>query len=162
MNDSTQTEQTPPTILSWNAQEFEPKERHPDWVWYAGLLFAIVATISFFYGNIFFGIFLVVAGTVTIIYALRKPKTIPISIEADAISINNEKILFGAITQFWLDETGKEAKLLLLVKTSFIPTLSLPLEGVSVSEVREAIAPYAKEEELRESRSVALFDKIGF
>ncbi len=162
MNDATQTEQTPPTILSWSAQEFEPKERHPDWVWYAGLLFAIIATTSFFYGNIFFGIFLVVAGTVTIIYALRKPKTIPISIEADAVSINNEKILFGAITQFWLDETGKPDKLLLRVKGSFVPIISLPLEGVRADAVRTVLAPHAKEEFIRSSLSEKLFDRIGF
>jgi len=41
-------------MISWSTLEFEEKDRHPDWLWYAGLLFGIAATISFFYGNIFF------------------------------------------------------------------------------------------------------------
>ncbi|MDQ5930951.1 MAG: hypothetical protein QG674_116 [Patescibacteria group bacterium] len=148
--------------LSWKTLEFEKKDKSPDWVWTVGLVSVLSSVVSFFYGNIFFGIFLIIAGVVTIIYALKHPKELSITISELGISINEELIEYKNITSFWLDETGKEVKLLLLVKTSFMPTLSLPLEGVSASQVREAIAPYAKEEELRESRSVALFDRIGF
>jgi hypothetical protein len=148
--------------LSWKTLEFEKKDKSPDWIWTVGLVSVLSSVVSFFYGNIFFGIFLLIAGAVTIIYALKHPKELSVTISELGVSINEELIDYKNITSFWLDETGKEVKLLLLVKTSFIPTLSLPLEGVSASQVREAIAPYAKEEELRESRSVALFDKIGF
>jgi hypothetical protein len=148
--------------LSWKTLEFEKKDKSPDWVWTVGLVSVLSSIVSFFYGNIFFGIFLIIAGAVTIIYALKHPKELSITISELGVSINEELIDYKNITSFWLDETGKEVKLLLLVKTSFIPTLSIPLERVSASQVREAIAPYAKEEELRESRSIALFDKIGF
>ena len=142
--------------------EFEKKDRHGDWVWTIGLVSVLCAVVAFFYGNIFFGIFLIIAGAVTIIYALKHPKELFITIGEKGISINESLIEYKNVKKFWLDETGKEAKLLLLVNTSFVPTLSLPLVGVSVSQVREALAPHAKEEELRESRSVALFDRIGF
>jgi hypothetical protein len=148
--------------LSWKTLEFEKKDKSPDWVWTVGLVSVLSSIVSFFYGNIFFGIFLIIAGAVTIIYALKHPKELSITISELGVSINEELIDYKNITSFWLDETGKEVKPLLLVKTSFIPTLSIPLERVSASQVREAIAPYAKEEELRESRSIALFDKIGF
>jgi hypothetical protein len=148
--------------LSWKTLEFEKKDRSPDWIWTVGLVSVLSSVVSFFYGNIFFGIFLLIAGAVTIIYALKHPKELSVTISELGVSINEELIDYKNITSFWLDETGKEVKLLLLVKTSFIPTLSIPLERVSASQVREAIAPYAKEEELRESRSIALFDKIGF
>lgn len=148
--------------LSWKTLEFEKKERSPDWIWTVGLVSVLSSVVSFFYGNIFFGIFLLIAGAVTIIYALKHPKELSITISESGVSINEELIEYKNITSFWLDETEKEVKLLLLVKTSFMPTLSLPLEGVSASQVREAMTPYAKEEEMRESRSIALFDKIGF
>ncbi len=148
--------------LSWTTLEFEKKDRHPDWVWTVGLVSVLAAVVSFFYGNIFFGIFLVIAGAVTIIYALKHPKELSIIINETGVSINESLIDYKSITSFWLDETGKEAKLLLLVKTSFIPTLSIPLVGVSASQVRDALTPHVPEEEMRESRSVALFDRIGF
>jgi uncharacterized membrane protein HdeD (DUF308 family) len=55
--------------LSWKTLEFEKKQRHPDWIWVVGLVSVLSAVVSFFYGNIFFGIFLIVAGFVTIVYA---------------------------------------------------------------------------------------------
>lgn len=148
--------------LSWTTLEFEKKDRKPDWIWTIGLVAFLSAVVAFFYGNIFFGIFLVVAGAVTIIYALKHPKELSITIDEKGVLINDSLIDYKNIKSFWLDETGKEVKLLLLVNTSFVPTLSLPLSGVSASQVREALSPHTKEEEMRESRSVKLFDSLGF
>lgn len=148
--------------LSWSAHEFEHKERHPDWLWTVGLVFALGATVAFFYGNIFFGIFLVIAGAVTIIYALQKPKLLSIEIKEKELAINGEPIPFEGITQFWLDETSKPDKLLLQVKGSFVPILSFPLDGVTAEAVRAALKPHVPEAFLRESRSIKLFDRFGF
>jgi hypothetical protein len=148
--------------LSWTVQEFEQKERHPDWLWTVGLVFGLAAVVSFFYGNIFFGIFLVIAGIVVIIYALQKPKLLAIRIEEKGVMVNEELIPFEKTIQFWLDETGKPDKLLLQVKGSFVPIISLPLEGVDAATIRNTLAPHLKESFLRESRSIALFDRFGF
>lgn len=149
--------------LSWSVHEFEKKERHPDWLWTVGLVFGLGAVVSFFYGNIFFGIFLVVAGVVTILYALKDPKLLVIAFADDGIDINKQLIPFGSITHFWLDETGKPDKLLLRVKGSFVPTIVLPLEGVTADAVRQKLKEKTvPEEPLRESNSVKLFDRFGF
>lgn len=148
--------------LSWTTLEYEKKARHPDWIWTAGLIALLTAVVSFFYGNIFFGIFIVIAGIVTIIYAKREPKQLSITITESALVINEETIPFKNVTAFWLDDTGKQGKLLLLVRGTFVPTLSIPIEGVTSEQVRNALSSNIKEEELRESRSVALFDRLGF
>jgi hypothetical protein len=148
--------------LSWTTLEFEKKDRHPDWLWSVGLIALLASVVAFFYGNIFFGIFIIIAGAVMIMYARKHPKELSITISADGITINDTIIPYQNITAFWLDEGGKQGKLLLLVKNSFIPTLALPLSGVSAGQVRTILAPHIKEEELRESRSIALFDRLGF
>lgn len=142
--------------------EFEKKDRHPDWLWTVGLISVLGAVLCFFYGNIFFGIFLIVAGAVVIIYALRDPKELDITIDESGIKINELVFDYKAVTAFWLDETGKEDKLLLLVKGTFVPQLSLPIVGVRSDDIRTILSKHAKEEELRESRSIALFDRLGF
>jgi hypothetical protein len=154
------TSSTP--ILTWSAHEFEKKSRHPDWHWYVGLVFGIAAVLAFFYGNLFFGIFLVIAGAVVIIYAFRDPKLLVVAIGEKGITINNELLPYERITQFWLDETGKPDKLLLRVNGYFVPTITLPLEGVTADVVRAALVGKAKEEAVQESNSVKLFDRIGF
>ncbi len=148
--------------ITWKTMEFEEKKRHPDWLWTVGLVAALMATLSFFYGNIFFGILLLVAGAVTILYALQKPKELTILIDDKGITINDSLIEYKALPAFWLDETGKQDTLLLLVKGSFIPQLSLPLSGVKTDDVRAVLGKYSKEEEMRQSRSIALFDRIGY
>lgn len=149
--------------ITWKTLEFEKKEnRHPDWLWTVGLVAALSATISFFYGNIFFGILLIVAGAVVILYALRDPKELSITIDENGIRINELSISYKNVRGFWLDESGKDDKLLLLVSGSFVPQLSLPLEGVTAEAVRTILSKFATETEMRESRSIALFDRLGF
>jgi hypothetical protein len=149
--------------VSWSALEFEAKDRHPDWVWYAGLVALIIAIISFFVQNPFFGIFSIIAGAVVIIHAYRAPKMLTITVAGDGIRINEELIDYKRVRQFWLDETDKTDKLLLLVRGSFIPMLSLPLEGVTADAVRTALRAYAiPEVEMRESHSIKIFDRLGF
>ena len=148
--------------LSWTTLEFEEKDRHPDWLWYAGLIFGIAATISFFYGNIFFGIFLVIAGVLVIMFAMRKPSTITVSFYEKEIVIDNEHILYARIKQFWIDETGKPDKLLLLVKGSFVPMLTVPLGGVTAEVVRTEMMKHAPQVEMRESLGTKIAERLGF
>ncbi len=142
--------------------EFENKDKHPDWLWTVGLISVLGAVLCFFYGNIFFGIFLIIAGAVVIMYALQKPKELEITIDESGVKINEMLIEYKSIPSFWLDENGKEDKLLLLVKGSFVPMLSFHLVGVKADDVRTLLSKYTKEVEMRESRSIALFDRLGF
>ena len=148
--------------ITWKTLEFEKKDRHPDWLWTVGLVAAIGATLCFFYNNVFFGIFLVLAGAITIIYALHDPKELTVLIDESGIHINDTNYDYKRVPSFWLDESGKEDKLLLLVKGSFVPMLSLPLSGVKAEDVRAVLTKYTKEVEMRESRSIAIFDRIGY
>ena len=148
--------------VTWTTLEFEPQERHPDWNWYVGLVAVVIAIVAFFYGDIFFGIFAIIAGITVIIYALRPPKHLTIRITADGVIINDEPILYATIKQFWLDETDKQDKLLLLVSGSFVPLLSLPLQGVTAETVRAALKPHIPEVEMHESRTIKIFEYLGF
>jgi hypothetical protein len=149
-------------MISWSVLEFEEKDRHPDWLWYAGLVFGIGATLCFFYGNIFFGIFLVVAGALVILFAQRKPKMLSIALDEKDIVIDEERIPYERVTQFWIDETEKPDKLLLLVKGSFVPMQSLPLADVTAEAVREELKKHTPEVQMRESTGVKIADRLGF
>jgi hypothetical protein len=148
--------------IHWTTLEFEPQVRHRDWNWYAGLVALIAAVLAFFYGDIFFGIFIIVAGITVLIYAQRPPKTLSITIDDKGVTINDELIPYSSIRQFWLDETDKQDKLLLLVKGTFVPMIGLTLEAVTAEAVREAMKPNAPEVEMRESRTIKIFERLGF
>jgi hypothetical protein len=149
--------------ITWTVTEFEEKDRHPDWIWYAGLISVIVAVLSFFYGNIFFGIFALVAGATVIIHVLKEPQQLTITISAEGVLVNEELFPYKNVKQFWLDETGKQDKLLLLVRKSFMPLLSFNIEGVDGDMVRAALKHYAVPEvEMRESSSIKIFEQLGF
>lgn len=148
--------------VTWTTLEYEQPDRHRDWNWYVGLIAVIIAVISFFYGNIFFGIFIIIAGITVILYALRAPRHLTIVINKDGININQSLLPYATVQQFWLDETDKQDKLLLLVKGAFIPLLILPLQGITADTVRDALKPHIPEVEMRQSRSVKFFEGLGF
>lgn len=148
--------------LTWSALEYEEKDRHPDWIWYAGLIFAVAATLAFFYGNIFFGIFLVIAGAAVIMFTMHAPKMVVISIDEKEVCINDETIPYDRIKQFWIDETEKPDKLLLLVSGSFVPMISLPLAGVTAETVRARLLAHVPEKEMRESLGIKIAERLGF
>ncbi len=149
--------------ISWTTLEFQEKDRHPDWIWYAGLIFAVAATLSFFYKNIFFGIFLVIAGVCTVMFAGHAPKKLLVTIAEKEVTVNEESFEYPRIKQFWIDETGKQDKLLLLVKGSFVPVIGLDLEGVTAETVRAAlIARGVAEVAMRESFGIKIAERLGF
>lgn len=148
--------------ISWTTLEFEEKDRHPDWIWYAGLIFALSATVSFFYKNIFFGIFLVIAGALVIMFSTRKPKHISIVLDEKEIIIDEDRIGYERVKQFWIDETEKPDKLLLLVKGAFIPMVVLPLSGIGAETVRAKMKLHTQEVRMRESMGVKIADRLGF
>jgi hypothetical protein len=148
--------------VTWTTLEYEQPDRHRDWNWYAGLVAVVIAVIAFFYGNIFFGIFIIVAGATVILYALRSPKHLTIVIKNDGVAINETLIPYTNIQQFWLDETDKQDKLLLLVKGAVMPLVVLPLQGVTVDTVRDALKVHISEVEMKQSRSVKFFEGLGF
>lgn len=148
--------------ISWQTYEFENKKRHRDWVWYAGLIFAISAVIAFFYHNLFFGIFLIIAGISIIMYSLRRPKLLEITLDDDTIMINSNRIKYDNIKQFWIDETEKPDKLLLLVKSSFVPILVIPLAEVQAQAVRSKLLLHLPEVLIRESTGAKIADRLGF
>ncbi len=148
--------------LSWTTLEFEEKDRHPDWIWYAGLVFAIAAIVSFFYSNIFFGIFLLIAGAAVILFAMRKPDLITVTFEEKELIVDREHIDYTRIKQFWIDETEKPDKLLLLVKGSFIPMLAVPLSGVTAEAVRTEMHKHAPETLMHESLGTKIAERLDF
>ncbi len=148
--------------IRWTTHEFEKKDRHPDWIWIAGGVALVVAIIAFFYGNIFFGIFAVIAGASVIFFALRDPKHITITLTKEDIIIDEAHIPYTNIEKFWLDESGKTAKLLLAVKKGFIPILVVPIDSVSTESVREFLKHHTVESEIPLSFSTQVFDRLGF
>lgn len=149
--------------LTWKTLEFDKKERHPDWIWTAGFVALIVSVISFFYGNIFFGIFAIIAGTTVIFFALKDPKEISVTIGKESVSFDDHLVAYEKIKKFWIDEKGEKDKLLLAVKSGFLPILTIPLSGVSAEQVRTALKAHSVEEsEIPSSRSSEIFDRLGF
>ncbi len=148
--------------ISWKTHEFEKKDRHPDWIWAAGGIALVVAIFAFFYGNIFFGIFSIIAGAAVIFFALRDPKEVTITLSKEGVAIDAARIPYADIEKFWLDEGSKTTKLLLAVKKGFLPILVIPLDGVTTESVREFLKQHAVESEFPLSLSTQIFDRLGF
>jgi hypothetical protein len=147
--------------ITWKTTDFIEKDRHPDWIWYAGLVAFAIAVTSFLLHNLFFGIFVLVAGGTVILMSFHKPTEVVITIEEKGIRINAEFFAFSTIKQFWLDESEKPDKLLILVG-GIAPLRVLSLEGVSSDTVRNTLSGLVPELLLKESFGVKILERLGF
>jgi hypothetical protein len=148
--------------IVWTTMEFTEKERHTDWVWYAGLIALVVAIGSFLLHNLFFGIFAIIAGATVIYMAGHKPKELTISIEEKGIQVNEEFFAYTAIKQFWLDESQKPDKILILVP-GIAPLRAYHIEGPETEAIRAALTgKIALEAPLQESFGTRFLERLGF
>lgn len=149
--------------LSWTTLEFQQKDRHPDWLWSAGLIFALASGVAFFYSNFFFGIFLIIAGIAVIFFAIRNPKEVTYTIGEKSFALGDERIEYSSIRQFFVDESQKPAKLLLLVQGGFIPMHAIPLGDMPAEQVTAALLERGlTQTTMRESFSARVFEQLGF
>jgi hypothetical protein len=149
--------------LTWTTHEFEQKERHRDWTWTVGLIFILGAVVAFFYSDAFFGIFLILAGALVIMFAVRKPKELIVALHDDMLSIDDHIIPYGSITGFWIDETQKPDKLLLLVRGSFVPVIMIHIYEVPAESVRTTLSGHGVvETPIRQPLSARIFERLGF
>jgi len=51
----------PKFLIEWDAHEYEHRERSPDWFWAVGIISVSVAVAAVIFGNIIFGILVIIA-----------------------------------------------------------------------------------------------------
>jgi len=79
------------------------------------------------------------------------------------IKVDKELYPFVSIESFWVDSVDEEnPKILLKSKKKIMPLIVIPIEEHHPLDIREFLLQYLKEEEINESLSQKIMEKLGF
>src|SRR3989338_3653150 len=114
--------------LQWSALEYEERDRGNDWFWALGIIIIAGSITSFIYGNIFFGILLIIGGILVVVFSIKKPDLVFYELNEDGLEIRTRLYLYGNIKAFWV-QTEESPTLFVRSERVFAPILSIPIKN---------------------------------
>lgn len=151
------------TKLEWTALEYEEKERGNDWFWALGVIVVASAITSFIYSNYFFSLFLVIAGILLVIFAVKKPDLVFYELNEKGLKIRNRLFPYENIKSFWIKKDVEKPTLFIKSERSFMPIISMPLDPNHIEEIKNMmLSKNVPEEEMKEHVSEKIMDSLGF
>lgn len=91
--------------MSWQAPEFEYRARGVSWYWTTIIIAAAMVAFAVWQKNFLFGLFVIIAEMLALIWSTRTPRTIPFSISDRELVIGERKhYLMSELESFSVDE----------------------------------------------------------
>ncbi|MDP2642101.1 MAG: hypothetical protein Q8P21_02325 [bacterium] len=133
--------------IEWDAHEYEHKERSPDWFWAVGIIAISIAIASVIFGNIIFGILVLIGAFALSLFANRPPGTIHIVVDERGVTRAKVRYPYDTLESFWIDTDHPHNKIIIRSKKMFMPLIIVPLgESVDVEELHENLSQFLAEE----------------
>jgi hypothetical protein len=149
--------------ISWEAIEYEHKEKSRDWYWGLGIITVSMAIIAIMLGNYIFSIVLIISGLSLAISASRKPKMVLFELEKTGIHIDSKFTPYGSLKSFWVENNIHHDGIskLLIQPRNHGHLIVIPIEEVHPEEVRDYLLDMLLEEELSEPFSHKVGEMFG-
>ncbi len=149
-------------LISWDAPEHHYKEKDNDWYWAVGIITLTIASLSFIFGNIIFGILIIVGVFALLVHGARKPEMVHIEINDRGIIVGHTLYPFLTLESFWIDAHEQPSKILIKSVKTFMPYIIIYIEEVHPEDVRAVLLKYIAETQHHEPISVKILEKFGF
>lgn len=149
-------------LISWDAPEHIHTEKNNDWYWAVGIITITMAVLAFMFNNIIFGIFIIVGAFSLVVHASKKPRIVHIEINDRGIIVDETLYPFLNLESFWIDAHERPAKILVKSHKTFMPYLSIHIDGVDPEKVRDILLNYIAETEHYEPISQKILERFGF
>ena len=139
------TQRATPFQLEWDAHEYEHKERSEDWFWAVGIISISVAIASVIFGNVIFGILVIVSVFALALFINRPPETIHVVVNERGITRGNILYPYDTLTSYWLDTEHPHPKILLSSQKPFMPIIVVPIGNSNAEELDKVLAQFLPE-----------------
>jgi hypothetical protein len=116
-----------PFKIEWEAHEYEHKERSPDWFWAVGIISVAVAITSIIFGNVIFGILVIIATFSLALFINREPSITHASLNERGITRGKMHYPYSTLDSYWIDVEHPHKKILLKSKKLFMPLIIVPI-----------------------------------
>lgn len=148
--------------ISWQALEYEEKERSKDWFWALGVFVVASSVTAIIFGDYFFAGLLILSGILLGFLAIKKPDMISYELGDKGLKIKTDIFPYDNIKAFWV-ETETRPALFVRVSRVFMPIFSIPIELANASDIREIMLSHSiAEEKMKEHASEKVMEALGF
>ncbi|MEK7177024.1 MAG: hypothetical protein AAB719_01905 [Patescibacteria group bacterium] len=149
--------------MEWEAHEYEHKERNPDWFWAVGIISISVAITSIIFGNIIFGILVLIAAFTLSMFASRPPQNLHVTVDEKGVARGKVRYPFSTLKSFWIDTEHPHKKIILQSEKVLMPLIVVPLgDNVDVEELHENLSLFLTEEFHSLPFIEKLLERLGF
>jgi hypothetical protein len=149
-------------LLEWDAPEHYHVEKNNDWYWSVGIITLTGAALAFIFGNVIFGILIIVGVFTLLVHSTRSPRTIHVEINDRGVIVDRVLYPFLSLESFWIDAHEEPRKILFKSTKTFMPYLSVHIEEVDPEKVREVLLKYIAETEHHEPVTQKILERFGF
>ena len=148
--------------ISWTAQRYSTEIENMHMQIGASFIMGCLLVGAIIYKNYLFGAIILIGSI--LVYQTKKNDSdfIPIDIDAQGISVNNEMVLYDKISAFYIDEYEDGNHLLYRLKNTLInPTQVIVIEPeVDIDELRAFILQHLTEKEIKQSSTDKLINSF--
>lgn len=149
--------------ISWEALEYEYREKTPDWFWILGLVSLTLVISAIIYKNILFAALVIVGSFTMALYAARKPKLIKFEINQNGVTIKNSLYPYKYLHSFCPREDARGRKIIFQSKKTTMPHFSVPVPAnTNFENIKALLLEHIPEDDHPESLSEVIMDKLGF
>ena len=149
-------------FIEWETQEYEHKNRSPDWFWSVGIMAVAGAITSIILNNILFAVIIILASFSLLIYARRHPDTIIVTLDNKGVRIDKYFYPYHTLESFWVEENDGPPKIILKSQKLIMPYIVVQIENVDPNKVRRYLEKYIPEVFHNESHFHKIMERLGF
>src|SRR3989344_5806017 len=140
------------SLISWETPEYPAYEKSADWYWWVGLVVVVLMGFAIWQRSFLFGVFILIAWFTMMLYAVRPPKTIHVSIIESGVMVENTLYPWHNIKSFWIFYRPPLIRdLSLESKKTVMPYIKIPIGETEPEKIKKIILAYIPEVEQKES-----------
>lgn len=149
--------------IYWEAPEHTHIEKTSDWYWILGIVAIAGSVASIIFGNVLFGVVILLGACSVFITSHRKPRIIPFEVSARGVRVREELFQYSTLDSFYLDEDNSAGpQLIVKSKKLFVPLIIIPVPDEYIDAIEDVIASRLREEHLEEPLSHRILEFLGF
>ncbi|HUZ93051.1 MAG TPA: hypothetical protein VNG29_03600 [Candidatus Paceibacterota bacterium] len=133
-----------PFEFSWQAPEYEYREKGAAWYWISIVVAALVIGAAVWERNFLFGFFIVIAESLLLVYANRKPETMEFALNEHGLTIHGYKSYAYTDMESWsVDEFGDTEwpSLFFQFRRRLKPPIKLKIPKAKIPDVQKVMKP---------------------
>jgi hypothetical protein len=150
-------------VIQWEAPEHRYTEKTNDWYWVVGIIAISASIASIIFGNVLFGIVILLGAVVVMIYDHKKPRTIFFEISSRGIYIEKELYTYASLESFCIDEVCPHGPQLIVKPYGlFAQLLIISLPEAHIESIEHILMKQLPKEHIEEPLAHRILEYFGF